>query len=200
MSDRKATGVGAPRVDAPRVKSEADAQSAAAAAALKAPKASTLTNAERLLIARRRKRERKDQAAKRWRVSLYEYQRWERGEAEPLTREQRSEQRRERRGDRLRSETLATKSTKSKSERGRELERVAPRVPIGALAFFEWAMVLRRRRGESVKRRADRMGVTPWWLSQMELGEAPDGALRKWMLTHEAGAVNAAASTAAEQD
>ena len=77
--------------------------------------------------------------------------------------------------------------------KGEKREAPAPRVAIGSLEFFEWAMVLRRRAGESVKDRAGRMGVTPWWLSQMELGEAPDGALRAWVLDGQSEADSASA-------
>ena len=53
-----------------------------------------------------------------------------------------------------------------------------PRIAVGKLAFHEKAFLLRRRGGHSVAAFAKKLGVSAWWLSQMEDGEAPDMRLR----------------------
>lgn len=59
-----------------------------------------------------------------------------------------------------------------------------PSVALWRLAFYEKAFVLRRRAGMSVAELAKRFGITPWWLTQMESGQAPDGRLRDGWASH----------------
>tara|TARA_R110002167_G_scaffold79897_12_gene220004 strand:+ start:86 stop:418 length:333 start_codon:yes stop_codon:yes gene_type:complete len=53
-----------------------------------------------------------------------------------------------------------------------------PRAKTGRLAYREQSFLMRRRAGVSVAAFAQLLGVSPWWLRQMEAGEAPDGRLR----------------------
>lgn len=96
---------------------------------------SELTSGEKLLIDRRRRQLTAAQAAKRRKVTLYRYNRFERDQ-----------------------------------ERG-------PKVSLGALRPHEVAVLRRRRAGLSVGQLAKRLGVSAWWLSQMEAGKAPAGRL-----------------------
>tara|TARA_R110000851_G_scaffold268071_2_gene420704 strand:+ start:35574 stop:35906 length:333 start_codon:yes stop_codon:yes gene_type:complete len=50
----------------------------------------------------------------------------------------------------------------------------------GRLAFHEQSFLLRRRAKASVADFAALVGVSPWWLRQMEIGEAPDDRLRAY--------------------
>jgi DNA-binding XRE family transcriptional regulator len=49
----------------------------------------------------------------------------------------------------------------------------APIVSLGTLAPYEAAFVLRWRADMTVVDLADEIGVSPWWLTQMEKGRAP---------------------------
>lgn len=70
----------------------------------------------------------------------------------------------------------------------RDIEK-GPHVSVGKVAFHEKAFLLRRRGGYSVAAFAKRLGVSPWWLSQMEDGKAPDMRLRDhWENAGRAGA------------
>jgi len=59
-------------------------------------------------------------------------------------------------------------------------DEVGPTAKTGRLAFHEQSMLLRRRAGVSVADFAKLVGVSPWWLRQMEIGEAPDDRLRAY--------------------
>lgn len=48
-----------------------------------------------------------------------------------------------------------------------------PRANIGALKPFESCLIRRRRAGVSLAELAEAVGVTRWWLCQMEGGDAP---------------------------
>lgn len=102
--------------------------------------AKDLTNAERLLIERRRLGETKDGAAAAYDVSEYRYNRWEAGKD---------------------SDT-------------------APRPALGRLAFREASFIQRRREGVSLADFAKLVGVSRWWLTQMEAGEVDDARLRDY--------------------
>lgn len=57
-----------------------------------------------------------------------------------------------------------------------------PRVSLGRLLPHESCFLLRRRSGTSLEELARQLGVTPWWLCQMEGGSAPvDRLLRHWL-------------------
>jgi len=59
-------------------------------------------------------------------------------------------------------------------------DEAAPRVAVGRVAFYEGSRILRRRAGRSVADMAAAVGVSPYWLSRMEAGEAPDDRLREF--------------------
>jgi len=56
----------------------------------------------------------------------------------------------------------------------------APPCPVGRVAFFEQSLIVRLRAGVSVADFAAVLEVSPWWLRQMETGEASDVRLREW--------------------
>lgn len=50
----------------------------------------------------------------------------------------------------------------------------------GPLGAHERLFLLRRRAGLAVRDVAERMGVSPWWVTQMERGTAPVDRLAAW--------------------
>lgn len=56
----------------------------------------------------------------------------------------------------------------------------APSMPLGRLQPHEECFVRRRRAGIPLQAMADRLGVSRFWLAQMESGRAPVGALEAW--------------------
>lgn len=64
-----------------------------------------------------------------------------------------------------------------------DLER-APRSALpslGRLGWHEGAAISRRRAGVSLEQAARAVGVSPWWLSQIEGGQAPVDRLREFL-------------------
>lgn len=55
-----------------------------------------------------------------------------------------------------------------------------PRTSVGRLEKFEVCLLKRRRSGLRVSDLAEKIGVSRWWLTQMERGEAPDDILVSW--------------------
>lgn len=85
---------------------------------------------------------------------------------------------RRRKGRTVAQAAKASKTTLYRYVRWERDQEPGPAVAVGRLEFHEKAFLLRRRGGHSVAAFAKRLGVSAWWLSQMEAGEAPDMRLR----------------------
>tara|TARA_R110000851_G_scaffold120002_1_gene248069 strand:- start:9403 stop:9732 length:330 start_codon:yes stop_codon:yes gene_type:complete len=59
-------------------------------------------------------------------------------------------------------------------------EEKGPDMRTGRLKFHEQSVIMRRRANASVAEFARLLDVSPWWLRQMETGEAPDDRLRDY--------------------
>lgn len=99
-----------------------------------------LANGLRLIISRRRMALTQAEAAKKHKVSLYQYRRWE-----------------------------------------EDKQPGAPDVAVGRLAPHEQCYVERITRGVSLAAQAKKMGISRWWLRQMERGTAnPERLIAYW--------------------
>ena len=63
-------------------------------------------------------------------------------------------------------------------EAGHDVD-TAPAPALGRLAFFEGSFLQRRRDGVSLAEFAELVGVSRWWLTQMEVGAVADDRLRE---------------------
>ena len=61
-----------------------------------------------------------------------------------------------------------------------EAEPEAKAPALGKLTMTDQFIVLRRRSGMTMKAIADDVGCCPWWLRQMELGDAPNQKLQEY--------------------
>lgn len=53
----------------------------------------------------------------------------------------------------------------------------ADRMPIGRVEPHEACMIMRRRKGMTLEQLGEEIGLTKWWICQMETGQAPTTTL-----------------------
>ena len=110
--------------------------------------------------------------------------------AKELTNGERLLMQRRREGLTLEGAAAACGVTLYRYNRWERDEEEGPRVAVGRLAFRVVSFILRRRAGASAADFARLLGVTAWWLRQMESGEASDDRLRSyWESARSAGSL-----------
>lgn len=62
----------------------------------------------------------------------------------------------------------------------RDIDNEAPRVAVGVLEFREVSLIRGQRAGASVRDFAELVGVSPWWLTQIETGQVSDERIRSF--------------------
>lgn len=60
-------------------------------------------------------------------------------------------------------------------------EEAGPSTALQVLEFYEGCFLDRRREGVELRARASEIGVSSWWLCQMEHGEVSDERLKTFM-------------------
>lgn len=59
----------------------------------------------------------------------------------------------------------------------------SPSVPLGKLRTYEECWVLRQRSGKTLQVLCEEIGISRWWLTQMESGDAPVKRLKNYWQT-----------------